>query len=771
MFGYCILRPEIAAVEKALADPKREIVSQQIDDFGTSLATYIRWHWGVEEDGLAELADLRRVLLDSANSNDERHAQLKQFAGVTAGRFSSGLTGNEEHQRKVILAALDKAHQYWLASISAEGQGDFAWWALLVQHSKDVQTSYAKLCTLRRDFEDARRPESFDSVKSQWLSVFPDSRRPLLLERVRQHLASNPPRENGQIILPQRLVQKAQQANAEFWQGCLAAGQKTQREDHEEFARQQAFRAAITEKIETFKEEFKQQIESARSRYEQDIAALEFLLEPQPSRSAPRNFAFVQDALEVEQLLSRLADGLNAASQPSRAYLESWNNSLAELMEESPDHEDVRVAAAWRPDELGKLAKAVTDSLKAYRLQVVVEEISEKLNGLPDQGLASLMEGENDPARTPHFASLKNRHEGTFLLATLRSKKKLQTTLAAAVDRGLLIDSAEINALLKRGLEQYVQHYLETWSQRYDSYRLMPLAEAEYEMPLSWNEYRSWMSDQGTILRKDYEDHLGAVTRNVIGLFRSTARQQASSGPNAELRAELRRLLPNVDWPRESRLEQLVQACVSAPAGGPSVGTVPDIDPVLIDWRRFSRRARDYRLGRLEDLARDPIEFVRLGKSVAGAKGLEGEWLTTQLQYIVDHGRWTFEAAIYDKLAQDYFGPLASARPFIFAGGSFEHTDPLRLDALLDAAAQVQGFINTTGGSPVGEASAGGPQVQWLADLAEWREFLGRSNYQIEVVYEPPTAKKEILVEFYGELALRLPGLTDSGGAARPELR
>ena len=772
LIGYCILRPEIAAVEKALADPQRKIGPEHIDDFGAGLAVYIRWHWGAEEDGLAELADLRRVVPDAPKGDDERHArtsvsdQLKQFAGVPAGRFASGLTGNEEHRRKVILAALDKAHQYWLASISADarrrafrGQGDFAWWALLVQHSKEVQTSYAKLCGLRHDFDDARRPESFDAVKSEWLSAFPDSQHPLLLERVRQHLTANPPRENGQFILPEQLVQKARQANAEFWQGCLAACRQGQRGDDEPSARQRAFRAAITEKIDTFKEDFKQQIESARSRYEQDSAALEFLLVPQPSRLAPRNFAFVQDALKVEQILSRLADGLNAASQPSRAHLESWNNRLAELMEESPDREDVSVASAWRPTELRKLANAVTDSSKAYRLQVVVEEISEKLNDLPDQGLASLMEGQDEPARTRHFAGLKSRHADSFLLATLRSRKKLQTTLAAAVDRGLLIDSAEIDALLQRGTEQYVQHYLETWSERYDSYRLLPLAE--YDMPLNWNEYRRWMSDQGTILRKDYEDHLGAVTRNVISLFRSSPPRR---GSNAELRAELQEMLPNVDWPRESRMERLVQACLSA-------DLVPDLDPVLIDWRRFSRRAQDYRLGRLDDLARDPIEFVRLGERVAGAKVLEGEWLTTQLQYIVDHGRWTLEAAIYDKLAQDHFRPLLSARPFVFAGGSFENTDPLRLGALLDAVAQVQTFVNTTGGSPGGEASAGGAHGNWLAALAEWREFLGRSDYQIEVAYEPPVKKKDILGEFYRELALRLPGLTDSGGAARPELK
>ena len=198
MIGYCIPRPEIAAVEKALADPQRKIGPEQIDDFGAGLAVYIRWHWGAEEEGLAELADLRRVVPDAPTGDDERHArtsvsdQLTQFAGVPAGRFASGLTGNEEHRRKVILAALDKAHQYWLASISADarrrafrGHGAFAWWALLVQHAKEVQTSYPQLCGLRHDFGDARGPESFEAGKPEWLGALPDCEQPWWLERVR----------------------------------------------------------------------------------------------------------------------------------------------------------------------------------------------------------------------------------------------------------------------------------------------------------------------------------------------------------------------------------------------------------------------------------------------------------------------------------------------------------------------------------------------------------------------------------------------------------
>jgi hypothetical protein len=756
LIGYCILRPEVAAVESALAGPNSVISPEQIDDFGTSLAAYIRWHWGAEEDGLAELAELRSVLPTPAQNYEERQAQLRQFAGATAvragsdtqlaaGKFVSGLTGNKEHRRRVILAALDKAQQYWLASISADGQGSSAWWALLVQHSKEVQASYTKLCSLRRDFEDARRPESFDAVKSEWLSAFPDPQRPLLLERVRQHLSANPPRENGQIMLPERLAQKARQANAEFWQVCLVASQQGQSGEDEEFA------TAIIKRVDTFKEEFKSASEgSAATGAHQGFAALEFLLEPQPSWVALRSLAFVKDAIEVEQVLSRLAESLNEASQPSKAYLESWNNRLSELIEESPDKEDVSVASIWRPTELDKLADAVTDAFKANQLHVVVEEISRNLNGLPDKGLVSQMEGEDEPASTLPFAGLKNRHADSFLLATMRSRNKLRITLAAAVDRGLLFDSSEIDALMQRGLEQYVQHYLETWSQRYDSYRLLPLAE--YDLPLSWDEYRRWMSDQSTVLRKDYEDHLGAVVRNVVGLSRAVA------GPNAELRSELRGFLPSVDWPRASRLERLVQACVAA-------DTVPDLDSVLIDWRRFSRRAQDYRLGRLDDLAREPIEFVQLGRSASSGQPtnvLEDEWLTAQLQYIVDHGRWTLESSIYDKLVRDHFRPFASARPFIFSGGSFDDTDPLRLVALLDASAQVHEFLSTPGGPrerPV------------LASLAKWQEFLSRADYQIEVAYEPPAAKKEALSEFYGSLALRLPGLSVDGGAARPELK
>jgi hypothetical protein len=150
---------------------------------------------------------------------------------------------------------------------------------------------------------------------------------------------------------------------------------------------------------------------------------------------------------------------------------------------------------------------------------------------------------------------------------------------------------------------------------------------------------------------------------------------------------------------------------------------------------------------------------------------LENEWLTSQLQYIVDHGRWTLGAAIYDKLAQAHFRPAASARPFIFSDGSFENTDPLRLEALLEAVGQVQAFVSRTVGAGGGDGSAGAGRSQWLASVAEWREFLGRSDYQIEVAYEPMANKKDILGEFYGQLALRMPGLTDSGGAARRELR
>ena len=137
------------------------------------------------------------------------------------------------------------------------------------------------------------------------------------------------------------------------------------------------------------------------------------------------------------------------------------------------------------------------------------------------------------------------------------------------------------------------------WSEAYDVYRLMPLAE--YDLPLRWNEYRRWVGDHGKDLRKGHQDHLDSALRNIADVFRS------SGGRYAAVREELHSLLERLDWPRESKLERLVKECVSS-------DTVPDPRVVEADWRKFQRQVEDYRLGRPEDLAHRTIVFPRLGR-------------------------------------------------------------------------------------------------------------------------------------------------------------
>ena len=150
-------------------------------------------------------------------------------------------------------------------------------------------------------------------------------------------------------------------------------------------------------------------------------------------------------------------------------------------------------------------------------------------------------------------------------------------------------------------------------------------------MPRRWTEYRRWMRNNAQTLRTDYENHFDAVMLNVVGLFRS------SDGPSASLREELRTLSKRVSWAPRSRLEKCIGQLVESEAP-------LDPHPVLADWRRFERQVEAFHFGRLVDLKEAPVVFESLGGGGPQAAGLKSEWLTHQLQYVVEQGRWVLWA-------------------------------------------------------------------------------------------------------------------------------
>ncbi|MCH8963689.1 MAG: hypothetical protein IIB58_01905, partial [Planctomycetes bacterium] len=679
--------------------------------------------------------------------------QLARFVGSPdnpgGGRLAAGLPGDSQHQRQVIAAAIEKAQAHWLAATQVSRNPEFRWWSELVERCGEVREQYSRLLEARRDFDNAGQIRSYQQVRERWLATFPQPNGAappadspvLLLDQVRAHLASDPPLADGRIVVPEKLVQLAQQRNEAFWKTVIAALRKSVSDPQDPFAEEQISR------ISEFQTIFHDKMRAAGNRFVPEVDRLGLVVQALPSIVAPKRFALTTAAERVERVTTELAKALSPAAATDSPSLTSWANRLRELTQKEKQPDLPEVGPEWQSQRLGQLARSIQEARRRVELQMVVEQIAAKLDPLPQQGLAELMDGHDEPAKSLRFAGLANRHSETFMLRTVRGKQDLCAALDTAVEQGLLVDDSLQLSLLSRGLERYLEHFLTDWSQAYDRYRLAPLRE--YDLPRRWTEYRRWMRNNAQTLRTEYQSHLDAVMLNIVGLFRS------SGGPSASLRQELRALSKRVSWPAQSRLEGFVGQLIESE-------NPLDPHPVLADWRRFEQQVESFRFSRLADLKEASLVFESLGGTDPQAAGLNSEWLTRQLQYVVEHGRWVLSAEIIHQLRSDLLGPTAA--PFIVVGGSYAETDPLQLQAALQAIAQVEGF-------PALAANSAQPSLQqWVADAGRWQRFLSDPDIEINLTYLGGGKEKNNSADFYQQLALRLPGLTVHGGAARPEL-
>lgn len=754
LVGYCVLQPEVVRVETALGSATPELAPANEPDFASSLATYLQWHFRpADRRGLKDVEELRRVLPARAYPYPEQRALLEDIC--VDGRLASALGASRARQRQVIADALQKARAYWLETTDIARHDEFAWWTRLFVLCADVKERYEQLYRAQRDFENARQPKSFDETARNWLSTFPQADAPgpssppntLLLKLVREHL-SQAPVADGRLLLPEDIVAGLETRNAAFWKACLDAVPDNLSGEDGEFA------VNVANQINESRRAYRDPIRANLIEFAAGMSKLNGVLEPRPP-DKPRQFEFVKSAEQAERILDDLARDLVDVLAPLEPYAESWISLMQDLLEREQEDIVAEVDRAWQPAELKKLIVKVADSRRRYQAQAAVDEITRRLDPLPQQGLARFMEGQDDPARSLPFEGLQNRHAASFLLNTIRVEQSLQQVLAGAVERGLLLDAGAVSRSLSGAIEQYLQHYLETWSNAYSRYR--PRYD---ELPQRWDDYRRWLRDNLRTLDKEYGERMEVVTRNVLELLHDPTQPQ-------EVREALHRHLELIRWPADSKLKPFVENCRAA-------GALPDARRVLVEWRTFADRAADYRFDGVDDLSRPGLVFPQLGRGEQGAALLRDEWLTRQLQHVVDHGRWLLWSEICRKFFDDHLRAGADHKPFIFAEGAFEGAETLKLKALLGAVNQLKSFRDLQDeppGSPAtasrGASHAG--QADWLALAAEWHDFLSRDDCGLELSHNPGGRENEGFAEYYTTLALRLPGLSSTTGEVRSE--
>jgi hypothetical protein len=757
LIGYCLVRPEVARVEQALSSPALALTPQNLADFQASLQTYLSWHFGRES---GTLDGLRRILPPDSSGGSTSNQALERFTAVSRGRLAAGLAGERAQRRRVIDAALEKARNYWMSSTDVQQHPDYAWWRRLLERCAEVRTCYRDLLAGYRGFDQAASRKEFLEAVAGWLRGFPQlegaasapaTGNTLLLQPLREHLRAAPRGEaGGAITQPGELMEANARKAAAFWRDCLAALPRPDESVPDEVS---AEAASLREQMQSQEQAVAREFEVRRGALDAQLREMESVIVPRPPR-APQQYDFVEAALTAQRVLSeQVASALQDVDADLPASIERWAEQVERLADEPAPDTHFELDPEWDPPGLRRLAESAARARHRFESQLLVEGIASHLAQRSPQGLARFVDGYDDDshAKALRFAGLKNRHAESFLRLTLASRKKLEASLAEATKRGLVRDDADVRRLLAESTRDYVEDYVTAWSDAYGRQRLEAVERFSFDRPASWEEYRGWIRRNGSELQRGYRDHLDALFEHAIEPF----------APGSETAG----LLAGVDWPGDSKLEPLVGQLGSGRG-------LPDAVRPVQAWDRFEDGIEAGRVAGIQDLTRERIEFPQLGRDESGQPLLEAEWLTRQMQFVIDYGRWLLEADVR-KLILARLEPFASRKPFVFEGGQYETVDLPALRGLLDDFGRIRGFLQGPASpSAPPEAGRSADLIPWLDRAEAWRKFLAKELCTLEVGYEPPApgSGKSGPAEFYTTVVLSLPGISGADGTPQDEL-
>ncbi len=229
-----------------------------------------------------------------------------------------------------------------------------------------------------------------------------------------------------------------------------------------------------------------------------------------------------------------------------------------------------------------------------------------------------------------------------------------------------------------------------------------------------------------------------------------------SDAIDSTTRTAVQAYLADIDWPLDSRLARLLERAAQGT-------TADDIEGMDKTWRDYTRSVERLRYRSLNDLdSPRPMVFPNLQTGDL----LEIEWLTMQLQYVVDYGAWLLWRDIYTSLRDDDLQPFGDKRPFFFDGGQYDGLDEHMLTALLAKMGTIERFARTlasNGSAP--RATGGAANATWLSGAKGWQSFLDRAHHTIDIRYEPISDPGMLNPDrYYGSVALELPGLRNAQG-------
>jgi hypothetical protein len=747
LVGYCILRPEVARIETALTQAE-PLTAATLSDFTASLNSYMSLHFGTRQ---ATLLELRSILRSSGDDREGDVDPLDAFATMD-GNLSAALTEDMDRRRQVIDQALQRVHTYWMSSTDIASNPAFEWWIDLFDTCNEIRESYEAILASEREFLRARDRDAFMNARSTLLERFPshdDTATARLLQPLRDHLRTPPRIGNGAPITQLSTLIDRMAADADhFWKTCL-----TYIPLPESGAAPTSFAVELRSRTLEYRREFENLLKERRSTYDGRVRDLSGIIVGTPQEE-PTGYAVAPPARETEEILrteivARLGN-LQTSLDPA---IDGWTDHLKRLRTRTAPQTDFDLPASWSTTRLRNVINAVDAALTRYDGMLAIEGIVAILEGVDDEGLAQFMPRADATDRTTRlrFENLKNRHGAAFLIRTVQSKLAFEDALSEAASAGVVASGIEITPLLDGAMRQYVHHYLNAWSQSYDDHRLASIERFDFNKPTDWDEFRKWINETSRQLRRDYRDDLEALFTHVTGPFVDSE----DVGPDA--RQELMRHLDSMDWPTRSTLGVLVEQVKAA-------GRRPEMQDVLTSWRDFEAQAVDFRPVKLEHLTREPLSFPELQLTANGPQ----EWLTRQLQFPIEYGRWLLWTELVSNLDRNHLQRFGTNRPFLFQDGTFENCEPIRITATLDAIGHLAKFhARQVSERPMPNAAE---LASWLSDAAQWGAVMKQERFDLEIGYAGGGEANPNPSELYERVALRLPGLTTGDGQEKPEL-
>ncbi|MCG3137116.1 MAG: hypothetical protein HJJLKODD_00959 [Phycisphaerae bacterium] len=754
LIGQRLIVPTVRSVESVLSDSTHVLASEEIQPFGHSMTAYLQAFFGSSSGAWGDL----QAVEPAAGSTDAAE-WIKRFGdSELGGDWRRAIATDAARGRKTILAAVGRAEQYWQSVANIEQHPDYQWWVQVCARTEEVRTSYGQLLDMEREFQRVGSRQRYEELSQELLKTFPQvdghSTNTRLLERVRE-LLSKAPRDSqsGLILSLDVLVENNLKLLDEFCEQLLkAVPGNPSGEGQVELANE--LRSRLTQ----LKQQVREQLVSTRGAFKARLAETRFLLEPMPAQ-APQRYELVAATEEVERVLQQeVAAGLLPQDeQEVEALLSAWETEVRGLMERTAPTIDLRVEASWEPERLKKLVSTVYQTRRRYEGQALVDRLAQRLEELPEQGLAKFMENEEDESRTRtlRFGGLKNRHAGSFLISTVRAKQSLQQRLAEAEQQGLISDAGYLNEQLNAGVRKYVEHYLRSWSAAYGQQRFEVVAAMVLDPPKNWSEYRQWLGEQGEALGREHEEYQEALLKHALEPFR---RADNTGEGEVTARAEIRREAERISWAGAEALEPLFRRYMEG-------GELKSSAEFIKQWSVWVRQGREFRVERLEDLEQ------AFDWPVTPAADEKDDRLLVQLQYVLKMGRTLLAREIDEKvLPQLTLVIAAESRPFVISGGNYEGVDDQQLLGLLQELKSWGAFAEHSrlyGDDTQRFAEVGALASQWLMllepDALKISVRIAEGNGEIN-----DTAG---FGDYYQEVALRLPGMLSEGGETIREIR